>query len=114
MSCNLVAGFPLMKSKINKANEALDVYDYFKAKKLFYSAIEKSKVEANYGLAVIYSRTDNPFSNIDVGINCGVGLKTTSLKGKELYMDFRYQKGFGLIRGMNTNSFSMNLGFQIW
>jgi len=68
MSCNLVAGFPLMKSKINKANEALDVYDYFKAKKLFYSAIEKSKVEANYGLAVIYSRTDNPFSNIDSAI----------------------------------------------
>lgn len=57
---------------------------------------------------------DNPFSNIDIGINFGAGLKTTSLKGKELYMDFRYQKGFGLIRGMNTNTFSMNLGFQIW
>ncbi len=56
----------LKASKIEKAYEALSIYDYFKAKKLFYGELKKShKAAAAYGLATIFNRTDNPFTNTD-------------------------------------------------
>ncbi len=45
---------------------ALEQFDYFKAKKLFYEVYHgKNDPYAAYGLATIFQRTDNPFSNID-------------------------------------------------
>lgn len=52
-------------SKISDAYEALSIFDYFKAKQLFYKTYSKSPSESSFGLATIYYRTDNPFSNID-------------------------------------------------
>ena len=52
-------------SKISDAYEALSIFDYFKAKQLFYKSISKYPSESLYGLATIYFKTDNPFSNID-------------------------------------------------
>ncbi len=52
-------------SKISDAYEALSVFDYFKAKQLFYKSQAKFPNESSFGLATIYYRTDNPFSNID-------------------------------------------------
>ena len=58
--------FCLKGSKIEDAFEALSIYDYFKAKKLFYTELKRAiKSAAAYGLAMIYRRTDNPFSNTD-------------------------------------------------
>lgn len=54
-----------MASTISKAYEALSIYDYFKAKQLFYKSIKKQPAFAAYGLATIYARNDNPFSNYD-------------------------------------------------
>ncbi|MBC7695895.1 MAG: WG repeat-containing protein [Burkholderiales bacterium] len=55
----------LWGNKISGAFEALSVYDYFKAKQLFYKAHKKYPCESSYGLATIFYRSDNPFSNID-------------------------------------------------
>lgn len=56
----------LRGSKIEDAFKALSIYDYFKAKKLFYPELSKShKAAAAYGLAIIFYRTDNPFSQPD-------------------------------------------------
>lgn len=52
-------------SKLSKAVEALEIYDYFKAKKLFYKAYKKDKAAAALGLSIIYGRVDNPFSHLD-------------------------------------------------
>jgi hypothetical protein len=52
-------------STIDKAYKALQEYDYFKAKKLFYTRLKKNKVEAAFGLATIYYRNDNPFHKLD-------------------------------------------------
>ena len=52
-------------STIDKAFGALYEYDYFKAKKLFYTQLKKSRVEASFGLATIYYRNDNPFYKLD-------------------------------------------------
>ena len=52
-------------SKISDAYEALSIFDYFKAKQLFYKTQSKFPCESAFGLATIYFRTDNPFSNID-------------------------------------------------
>lgn len=52
-------------NKIPKAYNALSIYDYFKAKSLFYKSLKKQPSEAAFGLATIYSRNDNPFTNSD-------------------------------------------------
>ena len=55
----------VFSSKIADAYAALSIYDYFKAKQLFIKSLPKFPAEASYGLATIYYRNDNPFSNID-------------------------------------------------
>ena len=52
-------------NKISDAFEALSIFDYFKAKQLFYKSLSKYPAESSFGLATIYYRSDNPFSNID-------------------------------------------------
>src|ERR1039457_1238349 len=52
-------------STIDKAYKALHEYDYFKAKKLFYSQLKKNTTQAAFGLATIYYRNDNPFYKLD-------------------------------------------------
>lgn len=60
--CIAARGFA---SKISDAYAALYIYDYFKAKSLFLSSLSKFPSESAYGLATIFNRNDNPFSNID-------------------------------------------------
>ncbi len=55
----------VIPGKLRKAFEALEVYNYFEAKELFYKSLKNDSVPASYGLSVIYSRSDNPFTNID-------------------------------------------------
>ncbi len=50
---------------MSKAYEALRIYNYFEAKRLFEKKIKKEPVLASYGLSVIYLRTDNPFHQLD-------------------------------------------------
>lgn len=62
---SVICAFKGFGSKISSAYEALSVYDYFKARTLFYSSLSRYPSEAGYGLATIFYRNDNPFSNID-------------------------------------------------
>lgn len=65
----ILTSLGLRASKIEDAYEALSIYDYFKAKKLFYGELKKShKTAAAYGLATIFYRTDNPFTNTDSAV----------------------------------------------
>ena len=57
---------------------------------------------------------DSPFSKLDYGFIAGFGFTTDVLNGNEIYLDFYYQRGFGLLKGLNTNTFNMSLGFQIF
>lgn len=50
---------------LNKGFEALAMYDYFQAKKIFEKKEKKSPSIAAFGLSVIYLRDDNPFHNLD-------------------------------------------------
>jgi hypothetical protein len=56
---------------------------------------------------------DNPFDNYDFGVNLGLGFNSIVMKDKEIFVDFRYQRGFGLFKGLNTNTYLISLGFQI-
>lgn len=58
-SINLIAG------GLDNGFEALEIHDYFKAKKLFYKALKKHPSAASYGLSTIYSRNNNPFYSLD-------------------------------------------------
>ena len=55
----------LNAGKLDKAFEALRIYDYFKAKSLFTSSLKKHPSAAAFGLATIYYRSDNPFHSYD-------------------------------------------------
>ena len=56
---------------------------------------------------------ESPFSKFDYGINLGVGAVSEMSNKKEISIDLRYQRGFGLIPGYNSNNLSLNIGFQI-
>ncbi len=62
----LLAVFETRASKLEKGFEALQQRDYFRAKKLL-SDVNHSAYDtyASYGLATIFSRSDNPFFNAD-------------------------------------------------
>lgn len=50
---------------IDDAFKALNQFNYFEAKKQFEKSLKSNQSAANYGLAVIYYRTDNPFHQLD-------------------------------------------------
>ncbi|MFN5634349.1 MAG: WG repeat-containing protein [Flavobacteriia bacterium] len=52
-------------ARIDKGFEALNQYDYFKAKDLFQKSLKRQTSPAAYGLATIFLRRDNPFHNLD-------------------------------------------------
>jgi hypothetical protein len=66
--CFLLMLMPLGNARaasIDKAFKALQQFNYFEAKSLFEKSLKKEPSAANYGLALIYFRTDNPFHNLD-------------------------------------------------
>jgi hypothetical protein len=54
----------LSAGRIEKGFEALRVYNYFSAKEIFTKTTKHHPAAAGYGLALIYSRTDNPFYDV--------------------------------------------------
>lgn len=56
---------PLYAGKIDKAFDALKIYDYFKAKKYFEKSLRSDPSVAAFGMATIYYRHDNPFHSLD-------------------------------------------------
>jgi len=56
---------------------------------------------------------DNPFSKLDFGVSIGAGICLNYLKNNVLFIDFRYQRGFGWLDALNSNTFVINADFQI-
>lgn len=56
--------------------------------------------------------TENPFPKFDYGLCMGVGIWRENLKKKAIFLDLRYQIGFGMLT-LYSNYFSFNLGFEI-
>ncbi|MCC7303623.1 MAG: WG repeat-containing protein [Bacteroidia bacterium] len=109
----------LFAGSIDKAFDALSVYDYFKAKKLFYRALKREPAAACFGLATIYFRRDNPFHQTDSAtkyIRLSLKyfpaeyarhpekFKKWNLQGRELEMlrDEIYELVFSRTRAVNT------------
>ncbi len=78
-------------NNINKAFEALSIFDYFKAKQLFYKSLKKQPCNASFGLATIYYKTDNPFSNIDSAAKY-IALAQLQFKDTATYNVFKINK----------------------
>ncbi|MEN8138196.1 MAG: WG repeat-containing protein [Bacteroidota bacterium] len=82
----------LFAGKIDKAYEALNVFDYFKAKSLFESSLKREPTAASYGLSMIYYRNDNPFHNLDNAYmyieNAELTYGEASKKKKEFLLKF--------------------------
>lgn len=65
LAAGLVLGMGAHAGKLEKAFEALKVYNYFLARELFQGQVEKHPAAAWYGLSVITGRQDNPFYQLD-------------------------------------------------
>lgn len=84
--------------------------------KYFFKSDYNRNLEVRYSSGNIYytdQSNENPFSKFDMGISIGSGFKTEIMDSKEIFFDFRYQRGFGILEGLNTNTYSVNFGFQI-
>lgn len=79
-------------SRLSRAFEALEIYNYFQAKKLFEKSEKKHPVAASYGLSVIYQRSDNPFHDVDSAyakiVKSFLNFSELTLKKKEKYAEF--------------------------
>jgi len=99
-------------SKISDAFKALYIFDYFKAKQLFYKSLTKYPCESSYGLATIYYRTDNPFSNIDSAAKY-IAISSKTFKDTIILSSFRIDKEninflLGKIADKGFNTFCHN------
>jgi hypothetical protein len=65
MLCLSANGYAQLKGALKKSYEALEVYNYFAAREGFYKSLRKEPIPAAYGLSIIYSRSDNPFTQPD-------------------------------------------------
>lgn len=84
--------FSSFAGKIKKGFEALDIYNYFEAKRIFEKKLKSHPVACGYGLSIIYYRADNPFHNIDSAYKF-VTLSVNSFssldaRNKEQYLEF--------------------------
>ena len=52
-------------SRIKSGFEAIKVQDYFKAMKMLKKGLKYNPSPSSYGLAIVYSRNDNPFFDKD-------------------------------------------------
>ncbi len=67
----ILCGFSNARAgSIDDAFKALNQFNYFEAKKQFEKSLKSNQSAANYGLAVIYYRTDNPFHQLDSAYSC--------------------------------------------
>lgn len=61
--CFLVCASRVFAGTLERAYDALERYDYFKARKLLQQCSKRQPAGSGYGLALIYHRRDNPFSD---------------------------------------------------
>ncbi len=61
----LIFSSTVTAGKVDRGFEALEIYNYFKAKKLFEKKVDRNPLAAGFGLSIIYSRNDNPFYDLD-------------------------------------------------
>jgi len=85
-SLNVFAG------KIDRAYEALNVFDYFKAKSIFEELLDKEPVAAPYGLSIIHFRNDNPFHDLALSykyiVETEINYNKASEKSKNNLLNF--------------------------
>jgi hypothetical protein len=62
----------LSSCHVQKGFEALEVYNYFEAKKQFEKGIKRNTSPSAYGLSQIYFKSDNPFYNLDSAYHYGL------------------------------------------
>ena len=51
--------------RLERGFEALEIYNYFKAKELFEKSMNRHPVGASFGLSLIYTNNKNPFHSLD-------------------------------------------------
>lgn len=61
----VLGAFQAHAGAIDKAFEALELKDYFKARELFVKLERKNKLAGNFGLCLVHVAKQNPFYNLD-------------------------------------------------
>ncbi len=89
---SIVTSLSVSAGKLEKGFEALRIYNYFKAREIFNSSLHKNPMAAGFGLATIYSRTDNPFYDVNLAHSAILvstwGITKTSESEKAILVKF--------------------------
>jgi len=62
---SFLVGVNAISANIEKGYQALSIYNYFEAKRIFSKSLKKDSASCAFGLATIHFRNDNPFHSID-------------------------------------------------
>jgi hypothetical protein len=109
--CNAgIVRYEFPKGKIRPTFQAGGFVNYFLTTEFNRDLLVKFSTGDTY---FTNESNESPFSKFDYGINLGVGAVSEMSNKKEISIDLRYQRGFGLIPGYNSNNLSLNIGFQI-
>ncbi len=83
----LLVASPASAGRIKRGFDALKIFNYFEAKKQFSKGMKYNPAPSAFGLAIIYSRSDNPFyqkDSADHYIRLAQNLYPTAKEGKKL------------------------------
>ncbi len=61
----------------------------------------------------IEESSENPFSKLDFGFSLGFGFITRTNKQKEISANFRFKKGLGYMKSLNSNYLTFSIGYQL-
>jgi hypothetical protein len=81
----------ISKAQISKGFEAMQEYDFFKARKIFKASLKKNAAIANYGLALIHYDRLNHFHSLDSAF-VRVNISETEFKILTDKQKIKYQK----------------------
>jgi hypothetical protein len=92
------------KGKVRPVFECGGFYNYF------YKTDFSRKLDVKWGTNITHqSFTDNPFIKYDFGVSIGIGCIYKFYKDKSLFIDLKYQRGFGLY--INNTSLEVGIPF---
>ena len=96
---------------VKKAFSELDKYNYFAAKNNFDKRLKNNQSPAAYGLSLIYSRNDNPFSNIDSAYHFAIMAVETYDKKPRKHSKWEKSLDYTLTKAKNHREKISDLAF---
>jgi hypothetical protein len=82
------------------------ITDYLRNEKIYYSWAPTTLYMDN-------DYTESPFSDYDFGYQLGLGVVFKIFNKKDLFLDFKYQRGLDFMKFYNKQFYTISIGYQL-